>query len=250
MKKTILIFLNIILFISIQKFAIAQEKNNTKIILDSLEILKKAGGYVDGYNNPPTPEEIRFYNITQMFYNLQYPELKKLMIDKNPISRTYGFSVITKKYFDSLSKNDLNILDDTTPLPMYLRGEIINGYFTIGRYCTMAYNSTLSDRSEMNKKQTIVAAVELFIKNNAQFPNTYKPVEFLKYSWSEGDNKTMYEIQHHYKLKNKEGKIVEASNFFIFNQNFEINIIEKVRSNIISVSEPDIKEWLEEFGNK
>lgn len=245
MKKVIIITTALLVFINCR--ILAQERN-VQTILDSLEVLKKVGALVDGYTNPPTAEETRLHNITMMLFALPFDETKKLLQDKNKIARVYGFTVATKRYFDSLTKSDLLLFNDTAKLPLYTQRGIIDAGITVGQYCEMAYTSTIEEQKTAAKEKDVIASIKQFIKLNAQYPDSYEPIEFTNYSWGGNDENVFFELQHRYKLKQKDGKQVEATNYFVLDGNFKIMLIETTRSNTVKVDPPRIEEWTNKFG--
>jgi hypothetical protein len=245
MTKTIITFT---LLLTLSSCAMAQSQSNVMTILDSLEVLKKVGGFVDGYTNPPTAEETRFYNITKMLFGLPFTEAKKLMADKNKFARVYGFTITTKRYFDSLTKSDLQIFNDTAKLPLYTQGGIMDAGITVGQYCEMAYTSTIEEHKTLAKEKDVIASIKQFIIHNSQYPESYEPIEFTNYSWGGNEDDLFFEIQHIYKLKQTGGQQVEVTNYFILDKQFNIIIIEISRSNTTNVNPPKIKEWIDKFG--
>lgn len=229
-------------------WTMAQSPSNVTTILDSLEVLKKVGGFVDGYTNPPTAEETRFYNITRMLYGLPFTETKKLMADKNKFARVYGFSIATKLYFDSLTKSDLQIFNDTAKLPLYTQRGIVDAGITVGQYCEMAYTSTIEEHKTSAKEKDVKTAVENFIKSNSKYPDSYEPIDFIGYTWGEDDEGLTFEIQHKYSLKNNDGKKMDATHYFVLDKEFRVVLIETNRSNVYRVDPPKIEEWTSKFG--
>ena len=217
-------------------------------ILDSLEVLKKVGGLVDGYTNPPTAEETRFHNITMTLFALPFNETKKLLHDKNKFARVYGFTVAAKRYFDSLSKSDLLLFNDTAKLPLYTQRGIIDAGITVGQYCEMAYTSTIEEQKTAAKEKDVIASINHFIKQNSQYPDSDEPIEFTNYSWGGDHDNVFYELQHRYKLRQKDGKQIETTNYFVLDGNFKIMLIETTRSNTVKVDPPRIEEWTNKFG--
>jgi hypothetical protein len=246
MKKVIIISTVLLVFFNCR--TLAQSEPTVKTILDSLEVLKKVGGLVDGYTNPPTAEETRLHNITMMLFALPYGETKKLLNDKNKFARVYGFTVATKHYFDSLTKLDLKLFSDTAKLPLYTQRGIIDAGITVGQYCEMAYTSTIEEQETAAKEKDVIASIKHFIKINSQYPNSYEPIEFSYYSWGGDDKDLFFEIQHKYKLKQTDGKLVDATNYFILDGSFNIMLIETVRSKTVRVNPPELDEWRIKFG--
>ena len=224
---------------------LAQSQSDVRMILDSLEVLKKVGGYVDGYTYPPTAEETRYYNITRMLFSLPFAETKKLMADNNKFARVYGFLVTTKSYFDSLTKSDLQIFNDTANLPVYTQRGIVELGITVGQYCEMAYSSAIEENKTTAKEQKVIAAVENFIKANSKYPESYEPIDFTNY---EDDKGLSFEIQHKYKLKQADGNEIETMHYFVLDKDFRIILIETTRSNTYRVESPELEEWTNNFG--
>ncbi len=247
MIKTII---PLILLLVISNSAMAQDSSIISKTLDSLEILKNVGGFVDGYNNPPTPEEKRFYNITRMLFGLPFYEVKKLMVDENKFARTYGFSIATKLYFDSLTNSDLEIFNDTAKLPLYTQRGIMYAGITAGQYCEMAYKSTIKEHETSLKEKDIVSSIKQFIKDSSQYPDSYESISFTNYTWGGIEDDMFFEIQHKYKLKNTDDQLVEVVNYFILDNQFKIMLIEATRSKTINVHPPKIEEWINEFGKQ
>lgn len=236
------------ILLALGNWTMAQSPSNITTILDSLEVLKKVGGIVDGYTNPPTAEETRFHNITRMLFGLPFTEVKKLMADKNKFARVYGFSIATKRYFDSLTHSDLQIFNDTAKLQLYTQRGIMDAGITVGQYCEMAYTSTIEEHKTSAKEKDVIASIKQFIKNNSQYPESYEPIEFTNYTWGGNENDLFFEIQHKYKLKQTGGQQVLVTNYFILDNQFKIMLIETSRSNTIKVDPPKIEEWKNKFG--
>ncbi len=246
MKKAIIISTTLLVFFNCR--ALAQSEPTVKTILDSLAVLKEVGGLVDGYTNPPTAEETRFYNITKMLFALPFSETKKLLNDKNKFARVYGFTVATKRYFDRLTKSDLKLFSDTAKLPVYTQRGIIDAGITVGQYCEMAYTSTIEEQKTAAKEKDVIASIRHFIKFSSQYPDSYEPIEFLNYSWGGDDDDRFFEIQHKYKLKQSDGRLVDATHYFVLDGSFNIMLIETVRSKTVRVYPPEIGEWKIKFG--
>ena len=227
---------------------LAQSQLHIRTILDSLEVLKKVGGFVDGYTNPPTAEETRLYNITRMLLALPLSETKKLMTDNNKFARVYGFSISTKRYFDSLTKSDLKLFNDTAKLPLYTQRGIIDAGITVGQYCEMAYTSTIEEHKTAAKEKDVIASIKQFIKDNSQYPDSYEPITFSNYSWGGNEDNLFFEIQHKYKLKQTSGQQTEVTDYFILDSHFKVMLIETNRSNTVKIDPPKIQEWISKFG--
>lgn len=248
MKKILTTFIAVIVLAIASPMTFAQSKPSNKAILDSLEVLKKVGGFVDGYTNPPTAEEMRYRNITLMLFSLPFSETKKLLNDKNKFARCYGFAVSTKRYFGSLTKADLEIFKDTSSLPLYTQRGIIDAGITLGQYCEMAYASTIEEKRTEAKQPDVIAAIKFFIKNNAKFPASYEPLDFKDFTWGGSDNDITYEIKHLYKIKQNDETVVNVQDYFILDKDFKIVLIETKRSNTIKVDPPKINDWIKTFG--
>lgn len=222
----------------------------SKIILDSLEVLKQVGGFVDGISYPPTADETRYYNITKMLFALPFKEAKKLMADDNKFARAYGISIATIIYIDSLTKLDLELFNDTTSLPLYTQKGIVDGGITIGQFFEMAYLATIEERRTNAKAEDVMAAIVNFIKANSKYSESYEPIEFFDYLWGGDDDNLFFQIQHKYNLKQKDGKKIETTNFFILDKDFSVIMIETTRSNSLRYFPPELEEWTSKFGNE
>ncbi len=183
-----------------------------------------------------------------MLWGLLFTEAKKLMEDKNKFARVYGFSVVTRFYFDSLNKSDLQIFNDTAQLPLYTPHGIMDVDITVGQYCKMAYTSTIEVHQNLAKEKDVVASIKQFIKANSQYPDTYEPIAFTNYAWGGNEDDLFFEIQHKYKLKQVDIKPVDVTNYFILDKQFQIMLIEISRSTTIKVDPPQIEEWVNKFG--
>jgi hypothetical protein len=247
MIKTIII---LTLLLTLSSRALTQSSSNVRTTLDSLEILKNVGGFVDGYNYPPTAEETRFYNITKMLFGLPFTEVKKLMSDENKFARVYGFLIATKRYFDSLTNSDLQIFNDTAKLPLYTQRGIMDAGITVGQYCEMAYTSAIEEHKTSAKEKDVITSIKQFIKDSSQYPDSYEPIVFTNYTWGGNEEYLFFEIQHKYKLKQVDGQQVEVTNYFILDNQFKIMLIETSRSKTIKSDPPKIEEWIKEFGKK
>lgn len=247
-KSTALLTCLSIVLLNIQ--VLAQIKPNVEEVLDSLEVLKQVGGLVDGYSNPPTEEETRYYKITGMLYALPFEETTKLMSDPNKLVQVYGFRLLTKLWFDSITTADLRILEDSTLLPIHTRYGVRDVGLTVGRYCKMVYLSTIEERERQNKETDVRLAVKQFILDNALYDDSYSPKEFLNYSVSSIGSRNIYVIQHSYTLKNNKGKKVETTHYFILDSQIKVNMIEQTRSTTISSDPPRTEDWLALFGSK
>jgi hypothetical protein len=248
MKRKIIISAAFLFFFSCK--TLAQSPPTVKSILDSLEVLKEACGLVDGYTNPPTVEETRYYNISRMLFALPFSVTKKLLEDKNKFVRVYGFTVATKRYFDSLTVSDLKIFSDTAKLPLYTQKGIIDAGITVGQYCEMAHTSTIKEQRTAAKEKDVIASIKHFIKTSTRYPESYKSIDFANYSWGGDDDDRFFEIQHRYKLKQIDGTLIEASHYFILDSTFKIRIIETVRSKTVRVNVPELDEWKNKFGKE
>ncbi len=227
----------------------AQTASKTRAILDSLEILKNLGGIFGGAAVPPSPEETRYFNILDMLMTLPLNEAKKLTSNSNKIVRVYGFSILARVYFDSITKSDLNIFDDTAKLLLYTENGLVDAGITVGQGCESAYNSIIEEREIKARQPSIEEAIKIFINSNAKYPTTYLPIEFSKFNWGEVDSEIdYYEIKHRYTIKNNHGEIVNAQEYFILDKDYKIIIIESVRSKIIKIDPPKIEEWIKTYG--
>jgi hypothetical protein len=228
--------------------SIAQSTQNINTVLDSLEVLKGADGFIFGFANPPTPEETRYYNITRMLFSLPFSETRKLMIDGNKFARAYGFTVASEKYFDSLTKSDKRIFKDTAKFSFYSQRGVIDSIITVGQYCKMVYASAIEHHKNQAKYFKINSSIHSYIKENAMFPDSYESNEFLNYTFGEWEDKKSYEVLHIYMIKDKTGKIDIVQHYFILDKYFKVVIIERIRSNTISTDRPLTIEWLKAYG--
>lgn len=121
---------------------------NVNAILDSFEVIKKIGAIVDGFNYPPTEEEIRLNRIAGYMFKLPFFEAEKLLHDKNTITKVHAFMVLVKKYPDKILKKHLEIFSDKSKLYAYTSRGNIDMQMSVGEYCKMAYES---ERSEEKK---------------------------------------------------------------------------------------------------
>lgn len=229
---------------------IAQSELQVKMILDSLEVLKRTGGFVGGYGIPPTAEEMRLHNITVMLLELPFSEVKKMMTDDDRFARAYGFSVASERYFDSLTTAELKLFDDTARLPLYTPQRIIDEGITLGQLCEMIYAAGVEKRKNAAREKDVIAAVKQFIKDSSEYPDSYNPATFTNYSWGGEDDDFFFEIQHQYKLKQTDGKEVEVVNYFVLDNQVKVMLIETTRSKVVKVSPPAINEWVNKFGKK
>lgn len=228
--------------------SLAQSTQNVKAVLDSLEVLKGVNGFMFGFPNSPTPEETRYFNITRMLFSLPFSETRKLMHDGNKFARAYGFTVASKKYFDSLTKSDKRIFKDTAKLSFYSQRGVIDSKITLGQYCKMAYTSAIEDHKNQAKYFKINSSIQSYIKENAMFPDSYESNEFLNYSFSEWEDEKSYEVLHKYWIKDNTGKIDMVQDYFILDKYFKVVIIERIRSKVISADRPLTEEWLKAYG--
>jgi hypothetical protein len=248
MKRLITTALTIFVLALPTSVTLAQSKPSYQSILDSLEILKNVGGFIDGHSYPPTVEETRYNNIVMMLFWLSFSETKKLLSDKNKFTRCYGFLVSTKIHFDSLTNADLEVFKDTSSLPLYTQRGIIDVGITLGKYCEMAYYSTVKEQETKAKQPVVIAAIKSFIKDYAKFPKSYEPINFEDFTWMGSDNDITFEIKHLYKIKQNDGKSVSIQDFFILDKDLKIMLIETIRSRTIKVDPPRIDEWLKVYG--
>jgi hypothetical protein len=112
----------------------------------------------------------------------------------------------------------------------------------------MAYNSTIEEHKNSAKKKDVITSIKQFIKDNSQYPNSYEPKEFTNYTWGGIEDDLFFEIQHKYILKQTDGRMVEITNYFILNNQFQIMLIETSRSNTIKAYPPKLEEWISKFG--
>jgi hypothetical protein len=226
-----------------------QKKYTTRQILDSLEVLKRVGGIVLEPEPDPTAEAARYNKIKLLLPALPPSELRKLMKDKDKLSRVYGFSTLANHYFDSLKPVDLEIFKDKTNVPAYTSEGVLDIDMSLGEMCRNFYLAKEEKVKMEPKRKDAEAAVMKFIKGNAKFPDSYKPSGFTEYTWLFNDSTLQFEIKHKYTLKQKDGKEIAASHNFVLEQDFTVNIIEAVRSKYNNVRIPRrTGEWLKKFG--
>ncbi len=95
-----------------------------------------------------------------------------------------------------------------------------------------------------------------WIKNHAQYPNSYKSVSYSEFSQSvakRNDEKIpgseKYVIKHSHNILDKDSNLVTFSGYFILENEFDVNIIELERSNLMGGAFPPQTEiWTEQFG--
>jgi hypothetical protein len=245
MKKIILFTGLLLLFGHYQPMA---QQPGVRTILDSMEVLKKLGGFVDGISQPPTAEQVRYEQLVLMLFELPFNEVQKLLLDKDKLARTYGFTIAAKRYFDQLREADLMIFNDTASLLLYTPTGIIDPGVTVGEYCKMGYQSVLEERVYAAKEKDVIAAIKNFIRQNARYPESYEPGAFTGYHWGGEHNREYFEILHKYRLKQADGKEVDAADYFILDSQYKIMLIETIRSDTVYVSTPRCEEWIGKFG--
>ncbi|MBO0358001.1 hypothetical protein J0X19_08600 [Hymenobacter sp. BT186] len=95
-----------------------------------------------------------------------------------------------------------------------------------------------------------------WIKNNALYPNSYKPISFSKYSESytaENDakipNTEIYVLKHIHNILDKDSNLTTFSGYFILEHDYSVNIIETTRSNSVGGAfPPETQIWMNKFG--
>jgi hypothetical protein len=99
-------------------------------------------------------------------------------------------------------------------------------------------------------------AVSKWIKDNAQYPDSYESLSFTDYQESytldgnervpDSDN---YVIYHSHRILNKDSVMKTFSGYFLMEYDYFVSIIELERSNSVSGgSEPRTQVWLNDFG--
>lgn len=237
-----------LLLLSFSSIAQPIPTTEPKAILDSFEVIKKVGAVSMAISAEPTEQERRIYNIERMLFVLPFEEVDKLLNDTNRIARAYGFLVMSKKYFDSLNTKRLGVLEDTSKLLLFTQRGIIDAGLNLGMMCRMMYEGAKDTRKIEAMQPKVEEAVKDFIIMHAMYPDSYLPLDIKDYSWSEYEDKVVYELVHGYKLKNKDGELITVTHYFIVNSGFEVVLIEKDRSDLISVDPPRLDEWLDVFG--
>jgi hypothetical protein len=97
-----------------------------------------------------------------------------------------------------------------------------------------------------------------WIQNHAKYPDSYKSISFSEFSESASkrhDTKIpgseKYVIKHTHEILDRDSNLVTFSGYFILENDFDINIIEKERSNSIGGAFPPQTEvWINQFGRK
>lgn len=246
--KELIVTCHVVLILLMSGRLSAQTPPTTRQILDSLEVLKKVGGIVAGISYPPTAEEERFYNISNMLFYLPLDVSRKLMSDSNKLVRVYGFSVLLKRYFDSISSKDQILFNDTSRILLYTKRGLIDFNLTVGDFCEKAYQSTIETRKVGARESEIHYAVKHFIQTRAKFPESYSSIAFSDFKWSGNNDKIFFEIHHKYMLKSNDGREQQASHYFVLDHQLNIIMIESIRSNKISVYPPELQDWVNTFG--
>jgi hypothetical protein len=212
-----------------------------------------------GHGADPTDEEIENLNTITNLSLLSFEDLKPLLNATNPYTKIYGFNAICQNYPDSLNEDNLNILRDSTKVFYCMRYTIVDVGLTISSITKESYNQITVRKSQAIKKQEIEKKIKEFILEYAEFPDSYKPIEFKDFILSSTfdpinnitrENSEGYEILHTYRIKDKQGKETKFSHYFILEYDFSINIIESTRTDITWVSNPEIELWLEVIGRK
>jgi hypothetical protein len=248
MKKIILLLFSLVFTSYINK-TFAQDNLNTKHILDSLNVLIKTKGFVEGYTNSPSEEEIRLKNIYYLLFGLPYIEAKKLTTDTNELVRIYAFNVISNIYFDSLNRKDLLIFKDKTKILFYAKGQTYDVDLTVGTFCKMMYNQTIENKKIDSYMEKVRQEIIKFIEKNSKYSESYVSIDFSEYSQSESGNgkNKYYEIKHVFSMKQKNGDLIETRFYFTLNKNFDIIKIEKEKTSIIT-DPPNLDIWTDIFG--
>ncbi len=104
--------------------------------------------------------------------------------------------------------------------------------------------------------ENVETGVSDWIKNHAQYPDSYKSISFSEFSQSVSkrhDEKIpayeKYVIKHTHKILDKDSNLVTFSGYFILENDFDVNIIEIERSNSIGGAfPPQTQVWTEQFG--
>lgn len=246
-------------------FARSQEIDSTaqnveaENIIKRLDLLSSRGCLFVGYGANPTPEEIDNLNTLNSLSLLSPEKLKVLLNSANPYTKVYAFNTICIHYPKSLVDEDLRILNDTNKLFFCMGETAVDAGITVGLMATESY-SQIELRNDLDLKRIqIEKIINEFIVEYAQFPESYKSIEFTDYIiHSVVDSKTLddrketesYEIKHVYQIKNKAGEIQEFSHYFILTHDLSINIIEFSRSKKIWVNPPELSNWFDLIGRK
>ena len=140
-------------------------------------------------------------------------------------------------------------------LRLYFAGSFCVGRFEIAmsliRYIiffslALGFLSCASDEEIMRKDAELKV-----IKTNADFPESYMPIEFSNFRTREhyGIVDTCYEIAHKYKLRSKTGTLLEDRHFFILIGD-KMSLITKNRTNYINSVPPSTFVWSNIYGDR
>ena len=92
--------------------------------------------------------------------------------------------------------------------------------------------------------------VKAWITLNADYPQSYKPIEFTNINLVNNyTNDTVYRLTHKYQLKDRNGKNGEFKHFFV-TKNDSISIITKLENNFTEAIPPSTFFWSNKFGEK
>lgn len=97
--------------------------------------------------------------------------------------------------------------------------------------------------------------VENWIKKHALYPDSYQSISFSEFTQFQGElsgevvlGSEAYRIKHTHKLRDVDSNIVSFSAYFLLDNNFDVNIIEKERNSTAGLAFPPKTEiWREKF---
>jgi hypothetical protein len=144
-----------------------------------------------------------------------------------------------------LPKASDNYFNRYTPLPLnQMKTQL---YITL--FITIILTSC-SPSSEKSHNERAKSIVKNWISINAEYPKTYKPLEFKKIELvNVYTNDTIYRVTHNYQLKDRSGKTGEFVHFFV-TKNDSISIITKKENSFTEATPPSTFFWSKKFGEK
>ena len=128
--------------------------------------------------------------------------------------------------------------------------------FIIATILLSSFNKKKRNNKFVEKQKLTEEKLSLWIKNHALYPETYVPIKFEDFTFSTEENgfttvenSECYKIMHIHKLKNKDNQIVEFKGYFTLEYDFDLNSVEKEKSNgMCGAFPPQIEIWTELFG--
>lgn len=183
--------------------------------------------------------------------NLSFAKLTCMLDNESVSLKALGFIYGANFHRDSLLKNYSYLLNDTTPVQLFMADGRTSPKIKFGEFLSTITQKIKEDGDNFAKRPEIEGVISKFIEEYSTYPSTYKPISFPYFSMSSDNEGALnYNVQHEYEIKNNKGKTERLVCAFVFDKNLRINVIEKDSSSYISSYPPKLEYWLKEFGRK